>query len=369
MKKLLIFLLIVGGVAGIYLFRRNSAHTTALEETVTVKRGDVVVRATETGSLEPVTVVEIKSEQAGEVEKLYVQAGDVVTAGQPLALLKPEANQARRIAEARASIEQERLQVESSKREQTRTKTLYEKGFVASVDWEEAEKRAQDADIQYDLAKRQLLLTLGGNRKLYDQYLRRPLTSQEVDDFRLHAPITGTVIDVKVAEGEIVSSGTSGISGGTTLMRLSDLSQMWVKTKINEVNVGQLKEGQAAQIRLDAIPGRSYDATVVKISPRGERAENIVTYEVTLSLPQADARLMPSMTANVDIVTAQKSGALYLPRAAITQGEGEPTVTLPGGAKQTVKLGLKNETIVEITEPLKEGDVVVLPKPAAREEE
>jgi multidrug efflux pump subunit AcrA (membrane-fusion protein) len=364
MKKIIVFLLIVGGVAGIYLSRRNAARTTAPEETVTVKRGDVIVRATETGSLEPATVVEIKSEQAGEVEKLYVQAGDAVTAGQPLALLKPESNQARRIAEAQAAIEQERLQVETARREQTRTETLYEKGFVARVAWEEAEKRAREADIQYDLATRQLLLTLGGNRKLYDQYLRRPLSSQEVDDFRLHAPMNGTVIDVSVNEGEIVSSGTSGISGGTTLMKIADLSRMWVKTKINEVNVGQLKEGQVAQIRLDAIPGRSYDARVVKISPRGERAENIVTYEVTLAIPQADARLMPSMTANVDILTAQKTGVLYLPRAAVTRQGDEDSVTLSGGAKQRVKLGLKNETVVEIVEPLKEGDVVVLPKPA-----
>ncbi len=369
MKKMLISitLILVLSAAG-YTWRKGQARPAAPEETVVVQRGDVVSRATETGSLEPVNVVAIKSEQAGEIKKIYVRAGDIVVAGQPLATLQQESGQARQIAEARAAIEQERLNVLEAERDLARMQALFEKGFVARIEWEAAEKRAQNANIKHDLAQRQLLLTLGGNKSLYEKYLRRTLASREADDFTLHAPTSGTVIEVAVAEGEIVSSGTSAVSGGTTLMRISDLSNMWVKTKINEVNVGQLKEGQTAEIRLDAVPDRHYTGTVEKISPRGEKENNIVTYEVTLKMAHADTQLMPSMTANVDILTGVVNGALFLPRSAITQTNGTPQVTLPGGEKRAVRLGLANDTVVVIAEGLSEGDAVVIPRAAPEED-
>ena len=368
MKKVLFIVVVLGVAAALYWVRRGDSRTAPVEKTVTVQRGDVVLRATETGSLEPMTVVEIKSEQAGEVKTLHVRAGDVVTAGQTIVTLQQEANQARRIAEARATIEQTRLKAEAAEREQTRMRALFDAGFVARVEREEAERRAESAEIEQDLARRQLLLTLGGNRRLYDQYLRSRLDRAqrpiENDLFTITAPIAGTVLDVKVAEGEIVSSGVATVGGGTTLMRIADLSKMWVKTKINEVNVGQLVEGQAAEIGLDAIPGQRYAAKVVRIPPRGEKENGIVTYEVTLEIANADRRMMPSMTANVDIVVGQEKAALYLPQDAIVEADGKATVTLPGGEKRPVQTGLKNETVVVIADGLKEGDVVVLPEPA-----
>ncbi len=364
MKKALLIIGVLGIAATVYWARRGDSHTAPAAETVVVKRGDVVLRATETGSLEPMTVVEIKSEQAGEVKKIHVRAGDVVTMGQAIVTLQQEANQARRIAEARATIEQTRLKAESAGREQTRLRALFDAGFVARVEWEEAERRAESAAIEHDLARRQLRLTLGGNRQRYDQYLKRTLHNLEGEDaFTINAPIAGTVIDVNVEEGEIVSSGTATVGGGTTLMRIADLSKMWVKTKINEVNVGQLAEGQAAEISLDAIPGQRYAAKVVQIPPRGEKENGIVTYEVTLEITDADRRMMPSMTANVDIVIGHEKAALYLPQAAIVEADGQAMATLSGGEKRPVRLGLKNETVVVIAEGLKEGDAVVLPEP------
>jgi HlyD family secretion protein len=358
------FILMVTGV--LYAFRVNGRRPTEEDETIAVKRGDVVAKASETGSLEPVNVVEIKSEQAGEVKKLFVQRGDTVKAGQPLATIQQESNQARRVAEARASIEQEKLNLAEAEREHNRMKELFEKGFVARREMENAEKVRDNAKIKYDLSKRQLLLTLSGNKALFEKYLKQALTNDEADDFTLYAPLSGRVLEVEVSEGEIVSSGTSTVTGGTALMRIADLSKMWVKTKINEVNIGQIQEGQPVEIRLDAIPNQIYRGSVVKISPKGEKNNNVVTYEVIIEISNSDQRLMPSMTANVDILTDVAKDVLYLPLIALTDIDGKSGVTLkePTGKNrlQPIRVGLKNETMAVILEGVKEGDQVVLPK-------
>ena len=165
MKKIVLIVVALGIATTFYWARRGDSRAVPTEKTVAVQRGDVVLRATETGSLEPMTVVEIKSEQAGEVKTLHVRAGNVVTVGQTLVTLQQEANQARRIAEARAAIEQTRLKTDAAEREQTRMQALFDAGFVARVELEEVERRAESAALEHDLAQRQLLLTLGGNRQ------------------------------------------------------------------------------------------------------------------------------------------------------------------------------------------------------------
>lgn len=362
-----VFGLILVVTIGVYVVRGNKRHLSANEEEVAlVKRGDVILKATETGSLEPEHTVEIKSEQSGEVKRLLVRAGDTVKAGQPLVAIQQESNQAKRVAESRAAVEEERLDWEGAEREHERVTELFEKGFVARKEMEEAEKDKINAKIKYDLAKRQLLLTLGGNQALYQKYLKRDLTDQSADEFTIYAPLSGTVIDIEVSEGEIVSSGTSTVTGGTTLMRIADLSRMWVKMKINEVNISQVREGQPVEVRLDAVPGHLYQGKVVKISRKGEKVNNVVTYEVTIGLLGSDPRLMPSMTANVDIITRVAKNVLYLPLTAIVQKGGSDAVTvrLPGGEIVTkpIDVVFKNETVAVVEDGMHEGDQILLPK-------
>ncbi len=376
MKRRHLFLfvgIVVFFVMIIYAFRgKGRTLSTNEEEVFVVQRGEVVARAAETGSLEPANTVEIKSEQSGEIRKLLVRAGDKVRAGQTLAILQQESNQSKRVAESRASVEQERLNWDEAQREYARMNELFAKGFVARKELEGAQKGQDNAKIRYDLAKRQLLLTLSGNQALYERYLKRDLSHQEPDEFSIHAPVSGTVIEVKVSVGEIVASGTSTVTGGTTLMRIADFSKMWVKTKINEVNIGDLTEGQAAEVRLDAIANRLYHGKVAKISPQGEKVNNVVTYEVTIDLADSDPRLMPAMTANVDIVTRTAKEVLFLPLAAMTYANGKEVVTIKTaeGERVTrpVKVRFKNETVAVIDEGVREGDQVFLPKSDSQDE-
>ncbi len=351
--------------ATIYAFRKGNGEEVRSEDLVLVKKGDVVVKAAETGSLEPANVVEIKSEQAGEVKQLFVQGGDDVKVGQPLATIQPESNQARKVAEAQASIEQEQLNLKENQREVHRMKELFTKGFVSRKILEDAEKGLENAKIRLNLAKRKLLLTLDGDKALFKKYFNRALTSESLDDYTIFSPISGRVLEVNVAVGEIVSSGTSTITGGTALLRIADLSKMWVKTKINEVNINRIREGQPVVIQLDAIPFEVYEGRIAKISPKGEKENDVVTYEVTVELANFDQRLMPSMTANVDIITQIEKDVLYLPLTALQEVDGKPTVTVRQrtGEDQLhpVSIGIKNETIAVIKDGLNEGDQIVLP--------
>jgi RND family efflux transporter MFP subunit len=231
---------------------------------------------------------------------------------------------------------------------------------------EGARKLAQNGKIRYELAKRKLLLTLGGNKALYEKQLKN-LFTETMAEFFVLSPVSGTVIAMNVSEGTMVSSGVSTMKDGTTLMRVSDLSKMWIKTKINEVNIGDIKEGQKAKITLDAIANTVYNGRVVKISPKGETVDNVVSYEVTIELENPDQRLMPSMTANIDIVTHVEKNALYLPRIALTKWKGRDAVRVSLSHDdekrfKVVGLGVKNESMVVIMEGLVEGEAVLVPK-------
>ncbi|HSG05362.1 MAG TPA: efflux RND transporter periplasmic adaptor subunit, partial [Nitrospiria bacterium] len=353
MNRLMTYLLILTAAAGIGLALFYNGRDKETDgpggRVVRVERGDIVNKISETGSIEPLSVVEIKSEQSGEIKKLFVHPGDPVKTGQALAVIQQESGQARQAAQFRAALEEEGLIMELARKERDRQVTLFEKGFVSEAEVEKAEKEYESSRVKVQLARRQLLLVLGGNPNLLDQYLSRDLGSDELDRFTIASPTTGTVISLDVEEGEIIASGTSTVGGGTTLMQIADLSRMLVRAKINEVNISQIKKGMPAEIRLDAIPGSVYQATVTRISPQGEREENVVTYLITMEINEPDLRLRPSMTANVDILTGTSEGVLYLPIEAVLRKNGRGFVVKERDGEtveEAVTMGIRTESVV-----------------------
>lgn len=358
-----ILLMALGGGYFYNMQGRSPGHSHDLK-TVEVKRGNVQLKITETGSLEPVAIVEIKSEQSGEVKKLYVKAGDKVKPGDRLAIIQLESNLARQAAQFRANLETERLNMTEAERELDRQRTLLQKGFIPRKEMETAEKNLENAKIRYDLAKRQLFLLLGGNKEVYQRYLDRDLSSDLLDEFVITSPTLGTIIELTVEEGEIIASGTSNVTGGTALMKIADLRKMRVKSKINEVNITQVRPGLPVEIRLDAILGKVYHGVVKNISPQGEKVNNIVTYAITMEINNSDEDLKPSMTANVDIITQTLKDVLSLPLEALdSEGQENTLYVLQEGQKmpRVVKIIQKTESTVIIAEGITEGEKVVIP--------
>jgi len=366
---------ILAGGLFIFYSRGNSAKDGDAERMAVVKRGDIILKVIETGSVEPATVIELKSEQSGQIKQLFVNAGDRVTRSQPLAVIQQEAAQAQMAAQYRADLEREQLTLKEAERQLNRNRALLEKGFLSKQDVETSQKDVETAKIRYELARRQLKLALGGDDQALERYLSHPLQSDHLEEFTVTSPVEGSVITIDVEKGETINSVSSTVTGGTVLMKLADLSRLVVKTKINEVNIERVKPEQPVEIRLDAIPGKVYHGTVGLIAPQGVRTDNIVTYEVTIPLTDADAGLRPSMTANIDILTGTLHQALSLPVEAIDHQSGHDYVWLQTGTtptKRPVTVSQRTETEAILLDqptagspPLHEGDQVVIPKAAS----
>ena len=147
-------------------------------------------------------------------------------------------------------------------------------------------------------------------------------------------------------------------------MTLADLSRMIVKAKINEVNIGRVEIGQPVEVRLDAVPGRVFRATVKAISPRGEKVNNIVTYQVTIEIENKDRTLRPLMTANVDILTNVLENVIAIPLEALRTEKGDDIVyVMANGGRllRKVRVGLRTASQAVIVHGLQEGETVIIP--------
>jgi HlyD family secretion protein len=256
-------------------------------KTARVTRRDIIVKVTESGEVAPVTVVNVKSEMAGEVKRLFVEEGDSVRAGDRLALVQQESSQAQQIASARASVERAKIDLEDTERDLRRQQDLFERGFVARKDVEDAEQAVRLSQIQYELSEKQLWVALGGTDEEDEP---GALGTKAFDTITVTAPISGVVISLDVEQGEMITSGTQAVgSGGTVLMAVADLSKMIVKANVNEVDVGKIKEGLQVQIGFDAIRGQVYTGVVKTIAPAGTLDGNIVVFPIEVEIVGAQA--------------------------------------------------------------------------------
>lgn len=365
----LVLVAALGGAAALFFSTSNGNDRTSQKgpETVVVSRTTLQTRVAETGTVEPRRTVEIKSEFSGEVRKIFAAEGDAVSAGQILLLLRQEPNQASQVARLRASIKEERINVEQARLERDRMADLYPRGYVPRKDLETAVQNYRNARVRLELAKQQLLLALGGNHDLYRNYLSQNgagIFSGALEEFQVTAPADGTILEVAVEPGEIITSGTATFGGGTVLMRLADLSRMVVKTDINEVNISRVDIGQEAEIRLDALPGKVFHGVVSAIAPRGEKEDTIVTYTVTIDIENPEKKLRPLMTANVDILTQALEDVLTIPLEALRTEHGQDVVTVLHEGREvarTVRVGLRTPQEAVIVKGLQEGERVVIP--------
>lgn len=360
---------VLGGAAVLLFSPSNGNDHPAQEgpETVPVSRTSLQTRVAETGTVEPRRTIEIKSEFSGEVRRIFIAEGEAVAAGQTLMLIQQEPSQAQQAAQLRASIEEERINVAQARLERNRMAELYPRGYVPRKELETAVQNYENARIRLELAKQQLLLALGGNHDLYRRYLSQNGADDSggtLEEFEVRAPADGTILELAVEPGEIITSGTATFGGGTVLMRLADLSRMVVKTDINEVNISRVEMGQEAEIRLDALPGKVFHGTVTAIAPRGKKEDTIVTYTVTIDIDNPEKKLRPLMTANVDILTQALENVLTVPLEALRTDDGKDVVTVFQNGREvtrTVRVGLRTPQEAVIVKGLQEGDRVVVP--------
>jgi len=191
------------------------------------------------------------------------------------------------------------------------------------------------------------------------------LAQQRLTDTTVYAPIDATVSQRGVQIGQIISSPMSNVGGGSALLTLSDLSHVFVYAAVDESDIGKVQVGQRAEITADAFPETNFKGEVVRIATKGVVTSNVVTFEVRIEIVSDNKSLLkPEMTANIEIVAAEKESALLVPVDAVQRRKGKQTVSIPRAMgepeERLVEAGIDSGVQMEIISGLKEGEQVLV---------
>jgi HlyD family secretion protein len=356
----------------------------------TVERGAMVRSVVATGKVEPVTKVEIKSKANGIIEKLLVDVDQLVAPGQILAELDKEnltagLRQARAnlqgaeaaLAGAQAQLEKNQIEAEApdvafARRELDRRQRLFDQKLLSQSNLDEARSALEQAENRQRAAAGQLVVArahvVEATANVAQSKAAVERAEEELANSTIRAPIQATVLTRDVEVGSPVSSILNLGANATLVMTLGDIHRVFVRGKVDESDIGEVRLGQKARITTETFRDRVFEGRVTQISPIGVEKDNVTTFAVEVSIDNPGKALKANMTANAEIVLQQLPESLILPEAAVTYDPQrnafvdvmDPTAT--GGKRRTsVKVGVGNGTRIQILSGVKAGDKVVLP--------
>lgn len=327
--KLLVFVVLAGSVGGFSWLALKKEDPPETYATLPVARGNLVDKLADTGTIELVRTVEVKSTIAGEVRQLPVEAGDHVTAGQLLAIIEPDPNQSLQLYQKRSAVERGQLTVQEQERDMVRQKALYDSKMLPTSQFEDAQMRMTRARNELRLARLELEIL---ETKANLSPASGPPGQLQLDEIRVQAPISGIVILRGVEMGEVVASGLSGLSAGTVMFEIGDPSQMIVRGDIAEIDIAKLQQGQDVDIVVDAYPDTTYRGRVRWIAPVGlkQPGSPIVTFDTEIDVIDREPRLRQGMSCDIDIIFSRRDSVLYLPlEAVVEQFDEDDTDNMP----------------------------------------
>lgn len=354
MKKIVIVLavLVVGGM-GAVAYSRSVKSADPGFKTVQVSRGEVVEKALAVGAIRPDQEISVKSKISGIVSKTYREVGDYVRAGEPLFEIQPDPTPLE-LTEARREVENAMNGFDQAKRRYDRQDALKKQGITSTQDWDTAEKELQETESRLGLAREKLALVEKGR-------IKSPRLNVESV---IRAPVSGTVLELAVHEGDPVVPLTS-FQAGTALAVMADMKTLLFKGTVDEIDVGKLTEGLPAKIKVGALPEAVIEGRLSKISPKSKTAEGATLFDVEIDIVSAkDVVLRAGYSANADIVVKEKKDVLLIPERLVKFESGKATVEIPGEigkepVKKEIKYGLSDGMNVEVTDGLKEKQEVV----------
>jgi HlyD family secretion protein len=354
-----------------------------------VEQGDLAKSVVATGKVEPITKVEVKSKASGIVTKLYVDAGDRVKKGQLLAQLDKEEITAQ-VEQARAALQAAEANLTSSEADWKRSKVdaegpdvpllkrAYERalgmakdGVVSQSDLDDADKNYQLALNKQNVAKAQVTVLQAKIAQSQAQVAEDQATLKQLEEqlgyTDIVSPIDGVVLSRDVEIGDAVSSILVLGSSATLVMTLGDTSQVYVKGKVDESDIGKVYLNQPARIKVESFKDKTFNGVVTKISPMGVEKDNVTTFEVRVSINNPGGELKAEMTANAEIILEEHKNVLQIPEGAIMYDKDKKaSVEVPdpsakdGKRKVAVNIGISNGAKTEVLSGLKLGQEVVL---------
>lgn len=354
-KVLIIIIVIIAIVSAFYFFKKETKNEVKNQISKTkVTRGNISIRIEETGEIQPKSIVAIKSKVSGKVIKLYVQENDFVKTGDLIADIEPDYNQARTIANIRNELRNSEIRHKDALKSMEEADALYKKNFISADELERIQDNLEKAILDMEIARQQFAL-------IEDIETRDNIS-------KIYSTASGTVIERKIEEGEMVQSSNTSYSEGTILLRVANLEEMIVKSSVNEVDISKIAEQQNANIRIDAFPYDSFTGIISKISAQARTDNNVKVFPIEIEINQKDNRLRPGLSANVTIIGETRQDILTIPiRAIFSDLQGNDVVyKVVNDSIRTASLirtGINDLQRVEILEGLEENEEISLQEP------
>jgi HlyD family secretion protein len=266
---------------------------------VPVERRDIVVSARANGAIQPDTTVEVKSKASGEILQMLVETGGLAKRGQLMVTIDPR--QPRNdLAQAEANLEVAKAKLANATAQKHRADELFASQALtetehdaAMLDYANAKAEVVTAQVQVENSKIQL------------------------EDTDVRAPISGTIIEKDVERGQVISSPTKDVGGGTVLLKMADLNLVQVRTLVDETDIGKIQPGLRASITVDAYPNHAFDGSVLKIEPQATVVQNVTMFPVLVRIENREGLLRPGMNTEVEIHVGRRDSVLAIPNAAL----------------------------------------------------
>lgn len=357
-KKKTLVIVAVAAIAAlaVWLLSGGKKEEKITFDTAAVAPANIMNSITATGTIEPVTSVTVGTQVSGIVSKLFVDYNSVVKKGQVIAELD-KTNLMSQLNTAKTQLATAQSQLNYQTANYKRYKTLFEKGLVAADDFD-------NAKLSYTQAKEQVVSAKEEVQRAQTNLGYATITS----------PIDGVVLSKSVEEGQTVAASFSTPELFTIAQ---DLTNMQVVADVDEADIGDVKEGERVTFTVDAYPDDTFEGKVKQVRQEATTTNNVVTYEVVISAPNADLKLKPGLTANVTIYTAERKGVLSVPSKALRFTPQKETVgkmkivdaanaknkvwTIEGNSivAHKVNIGMTDGTNTQIVGGIAEGTKVI----------
>lgn len=260
---------------------------------------DIIVRASAAGVIEPVLTVDVKSKASGEIMELRVETGDNIQRGQLIALIDRR-NPKNTLAQAEADLNVAEAQLQNADAQLRRSETLFRSQSITEQELDNA--RLQHANANAAKVRAEVTLQNAKNA---------------MQDTRVLSPITGTIIQKSVERGQVISSPTRDVGGGTILLQMANLDTVQVRALVDETDIGKISPGLVATIIVDAFPNQLFEGRVLKIEPRAEIQQNVTMFPVLVRIDNSASLLRPGMSTEVEVHIGQAEGVLAVPSSAL----------------------------------------------------
>ena len=310
MKKILIALgIVVLAGAGLLIYAKGRDSAPKFK-TVPIARGNLRATVTATGTLNAVTTVLVGTQVSGMIKKLHADFNSPVKKGQIVAEIDPAvfeaqvANAKENVAQSWATVRKDKATLADATRIRDRDRKLFAKGYIAESDYTAAE-------ATHDAGEAQLSADTH-NAKQMEAALR--LAETNLNYTKIVCPVDGVVVSRNVDVGQTVAAS---FTTPTLFTIAQDLTKMQIDTNVDEADIGRVKVSQDVEFSVDAYPDRTFHGTVKQIRIAPIVVQNVVTYDVVITVDNTDLKLMPGMTANVSIVVASREGVIKVPNTAL----------------------------------------------------